>query len=239
MGSQERSGALPRGLRFTWFLPRMCSGCLMALLSLTACSHPAHIILEKEVVLTELAGQPDAIVRTSGSGFVIVGNQDVYSGWAIRTAADGKVLWKFEDQSDPDIKSKYRSAINGVVPLSGGAVLLCGKRSTSDYDGGVIWIVDDRGMVIDSREMTPHGDPHNFGSVFFDCFHWGSEIGLLGSGHDDKTGFFWLVKADTHGGREWERTDPGIVGGTDWYPRTTRYFWREALMGGRTRASYA
>jgi hypothetical protein len=203
----------------------ICRRLLPALLAIATCTlilntcsqHIATagtdaLVVEKEVLLSDVGGWPKSIIRMANGDFLIAGTWAYGKGWAVRTNAEGRPLWKYEEPSDPKVRTQNQSEFNGAVSLTNGSVLICGRRSTAEGSTALITILDAKGSVVERRLMFPHDNEAYSGSTFHDCIHWASGIALLGTGRDSTGGISWLVKLDSDGAKQWDRTDSGITG---------------------------
>lgn len=198
-------------------LPRALSGVgsiVVALILSSSCARTGNaensIVVDREVLVPGLVGKPTRMARLTNGGFVIVGARG--TAWAAGTDAQGKLLWKYEEPSDPSVKLAEQSGFNGVVPLSSGNVLLCGKHSTNESQTGLLIILDGGGRVVERRRVFPNDDRGIFSSSFESCIPWGGGFAVMGAGTDGRKGFFWLMRLDKNGVIEWEKAGPEVPG---------------------------
>jgi hypothetical protein len=173
----------------------------------------SSIVIDHEVLVPGLSGKPNAMAQLTGGGFVLVGAHG--AAWAAGTDAQGKLLWKYEEPLDPNVKTQNQSEFHGVVPLANGGALLCGEIYTKDYEAGLLLILDSSGRAVERLTALPNNDRSMFASSFMACFSWGKGIAVTGVGADGHKGFAWLVKLNKDGVKEWEKFDaelPGING---------------------------
>jgi hypothetical protein len=166
-------------------------------------SHASEpILVEREVFVPELYGNPSALARLSDGGFVIVGSAG--TGWAVRTDANGKPLWKFEEPRDPNQKTSGQSILNSGIALPDGHILLCGQSlHTDEYGSGLVIILDDQGKLIERRIVTPKIQGPTLASLE-SVVPWGDGFGLSGVVSSSSEARFWLLKLNKSGGFEWE-----------------------------------
>jgi hypothetical protein len=175
----------------------------------------SSIVIDREVLVPGLRGKPNAIARLTNGSFVIGGAFG--TGWAAGTDANGKLLWKYEEPRDPQVKSPDQSEFHGVVALANGGALLCGETSNRDHQAGIglIVIISADGKVVEHRNVFPNDDQSIYSSAFRACFPWGTGFALTGGGNAGEKGFVWLMALDKDGSKKMERTSsdlPGIRG---------------------------
>jgi hypothetical protein len=173
-------------------------------------------VFEKQILIPGTSGKPEALTRVSGGGFVVVGG--AASAWAAATDANGQFLWKYSVPTDPKVQFLVQSAFHGVVPLASGGVLACGELFTRDnQQTAIVVILDSDGKLIEQRTIFPKDDQTIRTSSFHSCFAWGDGFALTGLWYDDqrRQAYYWLVKLDKNGLREWEKLGeelPGVDG---------------------------
>ena len=171
------------------------------------------LVIEKEFLIRELRGRPEAITRTANGGFAMVG--EAASAWAAATDANGQFLWKYTVPTDPDVRFLIQSAFHGVVPLASGGVLACGERFTSDNrQRSIVVILTSEGKLVEQRTILPKDDPTVRSSSFLSCAAWGDGFVLSGRWYDEKKrqAYYWLLKLDKDGVREWEKLGDELPG---------------------------
>lgn len=180
-----------------------------------AANADSSIVIDREVLVPGLHGRPNAMARLNNSSFVIVGA--LGTAWVVGTDANGKLLWKYEEARDPQVKLPDQSEFHGVVALANGGALLCGQTSNKDHPAGIGLIVtmSADGQVVERRTVFPNANQTTPASGFSACFPWGSGFALTGGGYDGKRGFVWLMALDKDGAKKFESTSsdlPGISG---------------------------
>ncbi|HTV94788.1 MAG TPA: hypothetical protein VME42_02270 [Steroidobacteraceae bacterium] len=169
---------------------------------------PIHV--EREVLVPRLFGNPSALARLGDGGFVIAGSAN--TGWAVRTDAGGRELWRYEEPYDRNQEKMDQSTFHGAIALANGHILLVGQSlHTNEYGTGLIVVLDDRGRLIERRVLSPMDQHANFASLD-DVTPWGEGFALLGGGTDYTHGYLWLVKLDKNGTKEWDRIDGALAG---------------------------
>lgn len=173
------------------------------------------IVIDREVLVPGLHGRPNAMARLNNGSLLIVGAFG--TAWAVGTDANGKLLWKYEEARDPQIRLPEQSEFYGVLALENGGALLCGWTSNKDHQAGIglIVIMSAEGRIVERRNVFPNDDPTTPASAFRACFRWGSGFALTGGGYNGKKGFVWLMAVDKNGARNFENTSadlPGISG---------------------------
>jgi hypothetical protein len=184
--------------------PRIHITCGFAAIALAAllsdCARGAtdvhSIVIDRQVLLGEIGGTPNAITQMPDGGFVVVGVRGI--AWAVGTDAKGTMLWKYEEPIDDKIKSPFQSHFNDVVPLANGRVLACGE-STIGRSVALVTILDSKGHLVDRRLELPSTDSTLTSSGFHHCLRWGSGIALIGYANDGKKGYSWIEKLNDSG----------------------------------------
>ncbi len=196
--------------------PSCMSSIVVALILMSSCARTGNaensIVIDREVLIPELRGSPNALAQMTNGDLVMAGVRGV--AWAAATNAKGQLLWKFEEPVDPGVRTPYQSAFHGVVPLASGGALLCGETTSKDHPGGtgLIVVIDASGQVIAHRTEFPNDNHKMFSSSLNECFPWGDGIVVTGRGSDGNHGFFWLLKLDAHGAKEWDKSGPEVPG---------------------------
>lgn len=181
------------------------------------------IVVDRQVLLPSINGEPHAIARLSDGGFAVAGVQG--TAWAIATNSKGDLLWSYREAIDPEVTTQYQSEFNGVVPLANGNLLYCGEKTLkSNARMGYIAIFDPTGRLVEQRMIVPHDDPGYFDASFRECSLWNDGIAILGGAENSSGGNRWLLKLDKTGAKAWERlvnadtevavkspAEPGIV----------------------------
>lgn len=173
------------------------------------------IVIDREVLVPGVRGKPNAMARLNNGSFIIVGAFG--TAWAVGTDANGKLLWKYDEARDPQVRLPDQSEFHGVVALANGGALLCGQTSNKDHQAGIGLIVtmSADGEVVERRTVFPNEDQTTPAAAFRACFPWGSGFALTGGGYDGKKGFVWLMALDKDGAKKLESTSsdlPGISG---------------------------
>jgi hypothetical protein len=168
-------------------------------------------VVEKEVLLN--VGKPEALTRTTSGGFVVVG--EAASAWAAASDANGQFQWKYSVPTDPNVQFLIQSTFHGVVPLPSGGVLACGELFTADNrQTAIVVTLDSHGKLVEQRTITPKDDPTVRSSSFLTCATWGDGFVLTGRWYDEgkRQAYYWLVKLDKNGAREWEKLGEELPG---------------------------
>jgi hypothetical protein len=190
--------------------------CVMAIGACHKANSPDQsrsLVIEEEFLIREAKGRPEAITRTASGGFVVVGV--AASAWAAATDANGQFLWKYTVPTDPNVHFLIQSTFHGVVPLPSGGVLACGELFTSDNrQRSIIVILDGEGKLVEQRTILPKDDPSTRSSSFLSCAAWGDGFVLSGRWYDEKKrqAYYWLLKLDKDGVREWEKLGDELPG---------------------------
>jgi hypothetical protein len=188
---------------------------VLATTLLTACHGPDNsrksdsIKVEREVLLSDITGKSNAVIAMSQGGFAIGGSRG--TAWAVGVDRDGRLLWKYDEPRDDRAKTSDQSDFTGVVSLSNGNLLFCGRTETQAGDLGLITILDSSGKLVERRRLVPKQDRKFFASEFLRCLHWNDGIAVLGSTTNGSTGFLWFMKLDATGEQVSERVDPDMV----------------------------
>ena len=146
-------------------------------------------------------------------GFVVVG--EAASAWAAATDVNGQFLWKYSVPTDPNVRSLVQSTFHGVVPLASGGVLPCGELWTRENrQTAIVVTLDSHGQLVEQRTIFPKDDATVRTSSFLTCAAWGDGFVLTGRWYDDqrRQAYYWLVKLDKNGVREWEKLGEELPG---------------------------
>jgi hypothetical protein len=206
---------LPRFLRTLAIIASVAAALFLLWPRANSQNNDSSIVIDREVLVPGLRGKPNAMARLNNGRFVIVGAFG--TAWAVGTDANGKLLWKYEEARDPQVRLPDQSEFHGVVALANGGALLCGETSNKDHQAGIglIVIMSADGQVVERRNVFPNDDQITPASAFRACFPWGTGFALTGGGYDGKKGFVWLMQVDKNGARLFENTTsdlPGISG---------------------------
>jgi hypothetical protein len=207
--------ALPRFPRILAIIASVAAAAFILWPRANSQNNDSSIVVDREVLVPGLRGKPNAMARLNNGSFVIVGAFG--TAWAAGTDANGKLLWKYEEARDPQVRLPDQSEFHGVVALANGGALLCGETSNKDHQAGIglIVILSADGQVVERRNVFPNDGQTTPASAFRACFPWGSGFALTGGGYDGKKGFVWLMQVDYNGARLFENTSadlPGISG---------------------------
>src|ERR1700722_6582357 len=169
--------------------------------------------VEREISIPAVSGKPAALTRVPGVGFGVVGG--AASAWAAATDANGQFLWKYSVPTDPKVRFLVQSTFHGVAPLASGGILACGELFTKDnQQTAIVVILDNHGKLVEQRTIFPKDDQTVKTSSFLSCKAWGDGFVLTGRWYDDarRQAYYWLVKLDKNGGREWEKLGEELPG---------------------------
>jgi hypothetical protein len=198
---------------------RLMAAIALCLTSIGAChkvnpsSQSKSLVVEKEVLISEVPGKPHALTRTTSGGFVVVG--EAASAWAAATDANGQFLWKYSLPIDSHVQFQVQSTFHGVVPLPSGGVLACGELFTADNRRtAIVVLLDSEGKLVEQRTIVPKDDATVRSSSFLSCATWGDGVVLTGRWFDTRRdqGYYWIVKLDKNGVREWEKLGEELPG---------------------------
>jgi hypothetical protein len=197
--------------------PLPCIGAITVALLLASCAKADSpqgnsILIDREVLVPGLAGRPSAMTRLAAGGFVIVGASG--TAWAAATDANGQFLWKYSVAADPKVQFLVQSKFHGVVPLASGGILACGELITNNQQTAIVVSLDSHGKLIEHRTIFPKDDQTVKTSSFLSCMAWGDGFALTGRWYDDvrRQAYYWLVKLDKNGVREWEKLGEELPG---------------------------
>jgi hypothetical protein len=151
---------------------------------------------------------PFALVQTVDSGYALAGETDSFGAgggdfWLVKTDADGKMQWnKTYGGTNPD--SAY-----ALVQTSDGGYALAGY--TSSYGAGVdFWLVKTDASGNSQWNQTYGGTGYDGAYALVQTNDGGYVLAGLtesfGAGYED----FWLVRTDSSGNMQWNRTYGGI-----------------------------
>jgi hypothetical protein len=169
---------------------------------LAACgNHGKSIIVEREILIPNLAPRVDAITRTRDGGFVVTGIG--LAAWVVAMDEQGNRLWQYDEPID-DMnhtvnQSVAQSEYHGAVPMANGNTLLCGGKYKAGGTENLLAILDGHGKVVERRVEVPNDDRSFSYSNFYQCFLWQDGILLLGNANDRTHGYIWLVELDGNG----------------------------------------
>jgi hypothetical protein len=186
----------------------------VALLSLGACdkismeTSSRSINIERTVLRPEISGRITSFSRGHGGGFLLTGGVAPVSAWAAAVNADGSMVWRFPELSDPTRKNTDGMIFNGAAALGGGSALICGVRTSQEgIRENLILILDRHGMLLEERsERATEATPASSG--FGACLPWGDGIAVTGSLNDGSRHSQWLVNLDQHGVKRWDKLLP-------------------------------
>jgi hypothetical protein len=197
----------------------MCSRHLFAIaaLALAACgdgyaaaplssTSEKSIVLDRQVVIDDIGGNISSVTRTH-SGFMVTGWFG--TGWAVATDQKGAVLWKYIEPRDARFETQYQSKFNGAVQLSDGHILLCGENTANTSVGQLI-VLDNRGSIIERRNVVPRDERHFIYSGIAHCFPWDDGIAVTGGATDGIQSASWLMRLDKNAAKQWEIFDLNV-----------------------------
>lgn len=189
----------------------------MMTVAVAACSDgsASDIVVQREVPLIGVSGQPNAVAQMANGGFVVAGVWG--NAWAVATPGDGKVSWTYNEPPDPNIRLYQPSIFSGVATLPNGDILLCGNKVTSKGGFGLVVILDTSGRLVEERLLVPKHDQSFFFSRFDQCVRWNNGVVLIGTASDDRhysplKNFGWIVKLNGTGQMEWEQVISAVPG---------------------------
>ena len=169
-----------------------------------------------------------AVRQTQDGGYILAGNSSGASGTSIRlvrTSSQGQMLWR------GNAGGSTGSIAYDIVEAAGGGFVIAGNSSAADGGSDALLIKTDAdGAQEWSRSF---GGSHNDearslaltadGGYALGGFTWSQGAGLSD---------FWLVKADSSGEEEWQRTFGGV-------PRDAAHALIETSDGGFALAGWS
>lgn len=108
-----------------------------------------------------------------------------------------------------------QSKFHGAVPLASGGILACGELiASNNQQTAIIVMLDGHGKLIEHRTIFPKDDQTVRTSSFLSCMAWGDGFALTGRWYDDarRQAYYWLLKLDKNGMREWEKLGEELPG---------------------------
>jgi hypothetical protein len=174
---------------------------------------PSNLIsVEREVLISDIATEPHAVIQTADGHFIIAGERGGLS--AVALTSNGDKLWQYEP-SDPGAYPNW-SKYTGVVPLASGNLLFCGERRFQSAETPLITVLSPAGVLISSNGVFPKDDPSQHAEAFTQCFPSEGGALLFGNVHNPlstvnswKRDFRWVLKVDENGKKEWETVGDG------------------------------
>jgi len=153
-----------------------------------------------------------SVIKTEDGGFAVIGftsfsnwEDRYYDVWLIKTDALGNMQWN-KTYGGTGYDEGY-----SIVQTSDGGYALGGSTASFGSDGNNYWLikVDDLGVVQWNRTYGGAGDDRAYSMVQAGDggFAIGGVTGSFGAGDLD----FWLVRTDSSGNAQWNKT----YGGTD------------------------
>jgi hypothetical protein len=155
---------------------------------------------------------PDCAVsvqQTSDSGYILAGYTESYGAgrsdfWLVKTDSKGNKEW------DKTFGGTDHDYVSSVQQTSDGGYILAGGTMSYDTGNGDFWLVktDSKGnMEWDRTFGGVNMDRAYSVQQTFDCGYILAGITKsYGTGNSD----FWLVKTDSKGNKEWDRTFGGV-----------------------------
>ena len=194
-------------------LLRLCWA-TVALLTLGACDKISMgtsnrtIDIERTVFRPEISGRITSFSRGHNGGFLLTGGVPSVFVWAASVNADGSLMWRYPELSDPTRKNTDGMEFNGAAALEGGRTLICGVRTSQEgIRENLILILDPQGMLLEERsEQASEARPVSSG--FGACLPWGDGIAVTGSLSSGSRHSQWLVNLDKHGVKRWDKLLP-------------------------------
>ena len=165
---------------------------------------------------------PHAVRQTSDSGFIVAGSTNKgrqQDAWLVKTSADGSVEW------DREFGGELDDNAYGVLEAAGGGFVFVGKTDSLGAGGSDYWLVKTGESGAEEWSATfggPYGDEARAvvqaadGGYVLGGFSWS-----FGTGLSD----YWLVKTDSSGQREWDRSYGRV-------PRETAHALQQTSDGG-------
>jgi len=168
------------------------------------------------------AVQPSSIVRTPDGGYVITGTVARKMGLAIKTDAQGKVVWRYSLASEADSARDDIQAPNftGAVEMADRSTFLCGDfqkkvKAVGAYGPfqGVLVKLDADGRLQIRKNIVPAGDQSYSLNQIYNCTRWNDGVLVLGftggSRSEPKTHpGYWVIYLDATGSIAWEKQIP-------------------------------
>jgi hypothetical protein len=173
-------------------------------------AQPGSITLDREVLVHDVGGTPNALAQLKDARLVVVGALE--SAWAFALDPAGKTVWRYEKPTDPEVKDRYQSVYYGAVPLANGNVLLCGEVTTRTGSRGLITVLDGNGRLVQERQLLAQNSPEFFSSSLRQCLTWNGGVVAVGSASRRSGGGTpgWLLQLDASGAPVSEHVDPEL-----------------------------
>ena len=147
-----------------------------------------------------------SIVATDDGGYALAGsiNDGDNDAWLVRTDSWGVMLWNRTYGG-----SDHERAKSLVASSDGGYVLACETRSFG-AGGTDFWLIKTDSEGVMEWNMTYGGEDNEFASCVVETLDGG--YALTGSTIPSGAGSadFWLVKTDSQGNLEWNKTYGGV-----------------------------
>jgi len=171
------------------------------------------IVIDREVLLQDVALQTRALSRTRAGGFILAGG--ILTAQAVMTNESGTILWQYSAPRDNQIDLRDQSQFEGVVQLANGDLLFCGTQATRGrHRVNLVAVLDaESGSAKQFGSRVPNDNPSLTSSGFHQCLYREGGISLIGYAYADgqARGFYWIVKLDANGNKLEELLAPLVI----------------------------
>ncbi len=150
----------------------------------------------------------ESVEQTSDDGFILAGSTNSFGSggadaWLVKTNSSGSLLWKKTYGGNED------DLANSVQQTSDGGYIFVGYSQSFGAGGADFWLVKSDNLGNTVWDKTYGGYGFDYGNSVQETSDGGYVIAGTTSSFGAGDADYWLVKADSSGNQEWNKTYGG------------------------------
>ena len=177
----------------------------------------------------DVADVAHAVRQTSDGGYILagwsLGSRD-HDAWVVKADAEGDVQWSRQFGGQLEDKAY------DIIQTTDGGYAVAGQTASSGSGGSDFWLVKTNSQGFEEWASAFGGQYNDEARAVSQTIDGGYALGGYTWSYGVGLSDFWLVKADSSGAREWDRTHGGL-------PRDAAHSLQETTDGGLVLAGWS